>query len=145
MEAAKAKITATSPSSSSTRASMKPIGSLLKVDPTAREVTDLSDLRKLRVRGDIAGNNNRVEDKGENKNEDLSNQENGQNGSNHEVSSEAETAEKNHHKEEIDVEIMEKLRYKLIAASYSYWLSAPRDTTSSGHPQDRDHIGNASL
>ena len=144
MEAAKAKITATSPSSSSTRASMKPIGSLLKVDPTAREVTDLSDLRKLRVRGDIAGNNNRVEDKGENKNEDISNQDNGQNGNNREVSSEAEAAEKNH-KEEINVEIMEKLRYKLIAASYSYWLSAPRDTTSSGHPQDRDHIGNASL
>ena len=43
--------------------------------------------------------------------------------------------------EVIDVETMEKVRYKLIAASYSYWLSTPRETSSTGHPQDRDHIG----
>ena len=99
-------------SSSSSRSTVRPLGSLLKVDPTAKEVSNLNDLHTYRVKGNKDELNVKNEEEGEGE-------------------------------EEVDVETMEKIRYKLIAASYSHWLSAPRDSSpsSSQHKQDRDHIG----
>ena len=38
-------------SSSSSRSSVRPLGTLLKVDPTAKEVSNLNDLHTYRVKG----------------------------------------------------------------------------------------------
>ena len=125
---------------------MKPIGSLLKVDPTAREVTNLHDLRGFRIKDDVDTEKlDSIALKDDDTMRDERQREYNQDNT-HKGSIPRETTKQNvdvarNEDDSVDIETMERVRYKLIAASYSYWLSTPRETTLSGHPQDRDHIG----